>query len=162
MSIAIAPADLNTHATTLRNCAASTSTLVALAAAVLTCSGCAPTATADLTVTYTDGSEQAVQEIALTDLACKTSSVIRVISSESVTSDGDEVFLATAPTDGRDTYTVSLWFDGFRFISTEKFEAAGSTIAFNDYPGFITESPDGHQPASEVTKAALNGTIACG
>lgn len=185
MSFAIAPADRNTHATTLRNCAASVSTavlrpvrhahdrfgrmnrcslagLVALAAAVLICSGCAPTATADLTVTYTDGSEQAVQELALTDLSCKTSSVVRVISSESVTSDGDEVFLATAPTDGRDTYTVSLWFDGFRFISAEEFEAAGSTITFNDHPGFVTESPNGHQPASEDTKATLNGTIACG
>lgn len=136
--------------------------LATLAAATLACSGCAPTATADLTVTYNDGSEQAVQEIALTDLSCKTSSVNRIIVSKSVTSDGDEVFLASAPTDGRDAYPISLWFDGFRFTSIEKFDASGSTITFNDHPGFITESPNGHQPASDDTKATLNGTIACG
>lgn len=136
--------------------------LVALAAAALVCSGCAPTATADLTVTYTDGSESATGDIALTDLSCQTSSVTRVIVSESATSDGDEVFLATAPTDGRDAYTISLWFDGFRFISTEEFEASGSTITFDALPGFVTESPDGHRLASEDTKATLGGTIACG
>lgn len=136
--------------------------LVALTAAALVCSGCTPTATADLTVTYTDGSESATGKIALTDLSCRTSSVTRVIVSESVTSDGDEVLLATAPTDNRDAYTISLWFDGFRFISTEEFDASGSTITFDALPGFMTESPDGHQPASEEMKATLNGTITCG
>lgn len=136
--------------------------LAVLAGAALACTGCAPAASADLSVTFTDGSDEVVHEISLTDLSCKTSSVARIIVSDSVTGDGEEVFLANAPTDGRDAYAISLWVDGFRFVSTEKFDASGSRIDFDKMAGFITESPDGHQAAGEETQATLNGTVACG
>jgi hypothetical protein len=154
MTFAFSPADLNLRAL---------AGMLALGAAALVVTGCAPAAqsTAELSVTSADDGGQTTQKISLTDLTCSTSSSARTISSASVNSAGKEVFTAMAPTDGRKTYPVSLWFDGHWFVSSTPFDASGSTITFDALQGSVSESPDGEYPTSAGAEATLDGTITC-
>lgn len=117
--------------------------------------------TAQLSVTSGEGAEQTTEEVSLSDLACRTSSVSRVISSASVNDAEKQVLLATAPTDGRDAYAITVWLDGRWFVSSAEFDASGSTVVFDALPGFVGESPDGGYPASAGVEATLSGTITC-
>lgn len=135
--------------------------MLALGAAALGLTGCGSPVSAELTVTYDDGGEQISQTISLSDLSCRTSSSLRVISSASVNSAGKEVFLATAPTDGRETHTVSVWFDGHWFMSSTTFDASGSTVTFDALSGSVSASEDGGYPRSAGADATLDGTITC-
>ncbi len=136
--------------------------MLALGAAALGLTGCAPQATAELTVTYTEGGEQVTETLSFTDLSCTTSSSLRVISSATRNDAGKEVFLATAPTDDRTTHTVSVWFDGRWFMSSAAFDASGSEIVFDALSGTVSESPGGDYPRTPGAEATLDGTVACG
>jgi len=136
--------------------------MLVLGTATLGLSACStPKATAELTVTFDDGTEQTTAEVSFSDLSCTTSSTARTISSEAVNSAGKELFFAMAPTDGRKTFPIAIWFDGRSFVSTAEFDASGSTITFDALPGFVEESPDGEYATSEGTAATLDGTITC-
>ncbi|MFT4258965.1 hypothetical protein [Microbacterium sp.] len=125
-------------------------------------SGCAwAQGTAELTVTYAAPSGEQTQTVELTGLDCKESSINRTIVSEAVNDAGEEVFLAVAPTDGRDTHPLALWFDGQWFVSIAEFDASGDTITFDALPGSVSESPDGARPSHEGVAATLSGTIDC-
>ncbi len=137
--------------------------LLTLGAAVVAgLTGCtASPSTASLTVTFTDGAEQTIQEVSFSDLACRTSSVNRVFVSESTLSSGENEFLASAPTDGRDAYAISFWLGDYSFVSTAKFDASGSTVTFDALPGFVAESLNGERATSAGVEATLDGTITC-
>lgn len=136
--------------------------ILALSAAAVGLTGCTPPpSTAALTVTYIGAAEPTTHEVSFSDLACRTSSVKRVIVSESVIDTGENTFLATAPTEDRDAYAISFWFDGHSFVSIAKFDASGSTITFDALPGFVAESPNGERATSAGFEATLDGTITC-
>lgn len=135
---------------------------LALGAAAIGLSGCAaPSGTAELTVTFADGAEQTAVDVSFTDLSCTTSSSARTVSSAAKNPAGKELFFAMAPTDGRETYPISIWFDGRSFVSTAKFDASGSTITFDALPGLVEESPNGERATSAGVAATLDGTITC-
>ena len=131
---------------------------IALGILALFTTGCTPSpATAELTVT----SESDSYSVALDDLTCRSSSVNVAISSAAVTDADKPVFLATAPTEDRNAYAVTVWLDGFWFTSDEKFDATASPIVFDALPGVIAASPDGSYPAPGGVAATLSGTITC-
>lgn len=134
--------------------------LVGLAALAL--SACAPaTTSAHLTVTYTGASGPVTENIDVSDLTCRNSSVAFTITSEAKTADGKNVFVASRPSEERAAYVVALNFGDQWFASDSTFTAEPPRLELVNHAGFVSP-PDGATPSPDGgIPATISGTVVC-